>query len=80
MGGRAHSPSFFAVRTTESNRSASFCANAWICACQATNRDLESVGASFCANAWTRARRTTDHDPANVNPDKKRKSVTTVIF
>ena len=30
--------------TMESNMSASFCVNAWICAPQATDRDLES----FC--------------------------------
>ena len=39
-GGRAHSPSFFAVRTKESNTCASLCANAWICACQAGSLSL----------------------------------------
>ena len=32
--------------------------NAWICTCQATERDLES----FNVNAWTRAQSTTDRD------------------
>ena len=33
--------------------------NAWICACQATDRDLESV---FNVNAWICAQSTTDRD------------------
>ena len=48
----------FLVWTMESNMSASFCVNAWICAPQATDRDLES----FIVNAWTRAQSTTDRD------------------
>ena len=40
-GGRSHSSLFFfAVRTKEANASASFCANVWTRACQATDRDL----------------------------------------
>ena len=35
-------PFFIAVRTKESDMCASFRATAWICACQATDRDLES--------------------------------------
>ena len=33
----------FAVPAKESNTFASFCANVWLCACQATDRDLERV-------------------------------------
>ena len=33
----------FPAWTMESNMSASFCTNAWICGCQATDRDLERV-------------------------------------
>ena len=77
-GGRAHSL-FFSVRTKESNTSASFCANAWICSCQATDRDHERVSAVKKMNAWICALPTTDRDPASVIPEKKRKSLTTVI-
>ena len=53
---------------------------AWNCAQQATDRDLESVSAVRRVNPWICALLTTDHDPASVIPDKKRKCVTTVIF
>ena len=35
--------------------------NAWICACQTTDRDLETKK----VNAWICAPPTSDHDPAN---------------
>ena len=63
-------PFSFAVRTKESNACASFCANAWTRACQATDRDPESVRAVKKVNAWIRL--TTDRDPASVIPDKKK--------
>ena len=59
---------------------ASFCANAWKCARRTTDRDHERVSAVKKVNAWICAPPTTDHDPASVIPDKKEKSVTTVIF
>ena len=68
------------MRTKESNTCASFCANAWICACQATDRDFQTSSTRRKANAWMCALLTTDRDPASVILDKKRKSVTTVIF
>ena len=48
----------FPVWTMESNMSASFCVNAWICAPQATDRDPQS----FNVNAWICAQRATDRD------------------
>ena len=51
-----------------------------ICACQATDRDLESVSAVKKMIAWICAPLTTDRDPASAIPDKKREPVTTVIF
>ena len=57
-----------------------FCANAWLCASQATDRDLERGNAVKKVNAWICALLTTDRDPASVIPDMKRKSVTTVFF
>ena len=48
----------------ESNMSASFCTNAWLCACQATDRDLESVFVRRKENAWICAPQSTDHDLA----------------
>ena len=63
-GGRF--PFSFAVRTKESNTCASFCANAWLCACQATDRDLERVSAVKKMNAWICALLTTNRDPASV--------------
>ena len=74
------SPFFFAVRTKESNTSANFCANAWICARLTTDRDLDSSNTTKRVNAWICALLTTDHDPASVIPDKKRKSVSPVFF
>ena len=41
---------------------ASFCANAWLCACQATDRDLDSSNTIKRLNAWIRALLTTDRD------------------
>ena len=73
-------PTVPAVWTMESNASASFCANAWTRAGQATDRDLESVRAVRKMNAWICALLTTDRDPASVIPDKKRKSVITESF
>ena len=54
----------FLVWTKESNTSASFVANAWICACacQATDRDLESSTTRRRVNAWICAQRATDRD------------------
>ena len=49
----------FPAWTMESNMSASFCVDAWMCAPQATDRDPQS----FNVNAWKCARRTTDRDP-----------------
>ena len=43
--------------------SAIFCWNAWTCACQATDRDLESVFVKRKVNAWIGTPRSTDHDP-----------------
>ena len=74
------SPFFFAVRAKESNTCSSFCANAWLCASQATDRDLERVSAVKKVNAWICALLTTDRDPASVVPDNKRKAVTIVCF
>ena len=54
--------------------------NAWICALLTTDRDVASVNAMTRVNAWMSALLTTDRDLASVVPDKKRKSVTTVIF
>ena len=48
----------------------SFCANAWLCARRATDRDLESVSATKKVNAWLNAPRITDGDPASVIVDK----------
>ena len=48
----------FPVWTKESNTSASFCVNAWICAPQATDRDPQS----FNVNAQICAQRATDRD------------------
>ena len=48
----------FPAWTMESNMSASFCVNAWICAPQATDRDPQS----FNVNAWICAQRATDRD------------------
>ena len=50
--------------TKESNTNAIFVANAWICACRATDCDLESVFVRRRVNAWICARRATDRDPA----------------
>ena len=47
--------------------SASFSVNAWTCARQSTDRDLETVSASFSVNAWTCARRSTDRDLETVS-------------
>ena len=52
----------FPAWTKESNMSASFCVNAWICAPQATDRDSEG----FRANAWICACQATDRDPESV--------------
>ena len=60
--------------------SASFCANAWPCACQATDRDLERVSAVKKMNAWICALLTTGHDPSSVIPEKKREPVSTVFL
>ena len=48
----------FPVWTMESNVSASFCVNSWMCAPQATDRDPQS----FNVNAWICAQRATDRD------------------
>ena len=64
----------------ESNTCASFCANAWICACQATDRGLERVSAVKKMSARICILLTTDHDPASIIPHKKGKSVTIVFF
>ena len=40
--------------------------NAWKCACQTTDRDLETKK----VNAWICAPPTSDHDPANVIVNK----------
>ena len=55
-------PFSFAVRNKESNTCASFCADAWMRACQATDRKLERVSAVKKVNAWTCALLTTDRD------------------
>ena len=39
-----------------------FCAIAWLCACQATDRDLERVSAVKKMNAWICALLMTDRD------------------
>ena len=57
--------------TKECNTCASFCANAWICACQATDRDLESSSTGRKANAWMCARRATDRDLEKVSAVRK---------
>ena len=44
-----------------------FVANAWICACQATDRDLESSSTRRRVNAWICARRATDRDLESFN-------------
>ena len=54
--------------------------NAWICALLTTDRDLDSSNTMKRVIAWICALLTTDRDPASVIPDKKRTSVTTVIF
>ena len=71
---------FFYSADQGSNTCASFCANAWLCACQGTDRDLVSPSTMKKVNAWICASLTTEHDPASVIPDKKRKFVTTVMF
>ena len=40
--------------------------NAWICTCQATDRDLESVFVKRKVNAWICARHSTDRDLQSV--------------
>ena len=69
-GGRAHSPFFFTVRTKESNTCPSFCANAWICACQATDRDIESQRHEK-VSAWKSTRQATDRDIESSSTMKK---------
>ena len=59
------------VRTKESNTCASFCANTWLCACQATNCDLERVSAVKKMNAWICALLTTDRDLDSSNTFKR---------
>ena len=51
-----HRPTIFPF-SVEQNQ-----ANAWICAPQATNRDLESVSATKKVNAWVCALSATDRD------------------
>ena len=41
--------------------------NAWICTCQATDRDLESVFVRRKENAWICAQSTTDRDLERVS-------------
>ena len=41
--------------------------DAWICTCQATDRDLESVFVRRKENAWTCAQSTTDCDLEKVS-------------
>ena len=57
----------FPAWTMESNMSASFCVNAWICAPQATDRDLESVFVKRKVNAWICACQATDRDLEGVS-------------
>ena len=57
----------FPAWTMESNMSASFCTNGWICACQATDRDLESVFVKRKVNAWICAQSATDRDLESFN-------------
>ena len=59
----------FRVWTKESNTCAVqvFVANAWICTCQATDRDPES----FNVNAWICAQRGTDRDLESVFVKRK---------
>ena len=54
----------------------------YLCECleYVTDSDLESSSTMKKVNAWICAPPTTDHDLASVIPDKKRKSVTRVIF
>ena len=55
----------FPTWTKESNTCA--VANAWICACQATDRDLESSSTRRKVNAWIFARRASDRDLESFN-------------
>ena len=48
----------FPAWTMESDMSARFCTNAWICALSTTDRDLEN----FNVNAWIRTCQATDRD------------------
>ena len=48
-------------QTTDRDLQSFFNVNAWICACQTTDRDLETKK----VNAWTCAHPTPDHDLAN---------------
>ena len=73
-------PFSFAVLTKESNACTSFCANAWMCICQGTDRDLEIVGVVKKMNDWICTSPTTDHDPASDNPDRKRNYATMVFL
>ena len=50
---------------------ASFCPNAWLQACQATDRDLERVSAVKKMNAWICALLTTDRDSESPSTMKK---------
>ena len=56
----------FPAWTMESNMSASFCVNAWICDPQATDRDLESF-----ENAWICTCQATDRDLESVFVKRK---------
>ena len=58
----------------------SFCASAWLCACQAPDHDLESSSTRKKMSALICAPPTTDHDHASVIPDKKKNSVITVFL
>ena len=73
MGGRAHSVFFLQCGPRSPTRVQVFCANAWICTCHATNRDLERVSNMKKVNAWICAPATSDHDPAKVITDKKKR-------
>ena len=57
----------FPVWTKESNTSASFCVNAWICAPQATDRDPQS----FNVNAWICTCQATDRGLESVFVKRK---------
>ena len=65
------------VRPRSPTRVQVFYANAWICACQATDRDLASKRCEK-VNAWICASLTID--PASVIPDKKGRSVIFVFL